>query len=126
MKAQRLSTSAQYVLAALLVLPVLVMSVFPQGTMAARGTQGLEVVLCTGDGPVSVLVDEDGTPIEDQHADAADCGWWLLGQALVLSSSLDAQSSGLVYVRGFALVRSAFALPSSAPSIYPARAPPLV
>lgn len=115
----------RYALTALVLLPLLVMSVFPQGTMATRGAHGMEVVLCTGDGPLTVIVDENGTPIDDAHNEVS-CGWWLLGQSLVLVATADAEmpvSTGMQLVAGIEYhdVRL-----SRAAAFYPARAPPPV
>lgn len=115
----------RYLLTALLLLPLLVMSVFPQGTMAARGAQGMEVVLCTGAGPLTILVDDQGTPIED-HQSGADCGWWMLGQSLCLTA---APCAGVPASTSFYVVatpQTGAQGPSQITSPYPARAPPFV
>ena len=112
-------------LMALVLLPVLIMSVFPQGTMAARGEQGMEVVLCTGNGPLTVIVDENGAPIEEPQAEV-DCGWWLLGQSLcdiAAQSGLQTVSFGC---QTLATLDGAFAAPSQATTHHPARGPPQV
>lgn len=120
-----LSLFRHHLLTALVVLPVLVMSVFPQGTMAARGADGIEVVLCTGHGPLTVIVDENGAPLEEQPAEI-DCGWWLLGQGLCLSASPDLPVPVAVAMR-IADGTAAHLVPgTTAAAPYPARAPPRV
>ena len=126
MKLARLTAFRQFVFATLIVLPVLVMSAFPQGTMAIRGAQGIEVVLCTGDGPLTIRVDENGTPVEDQYVDAADCGWWLLGQGLILSASPGVSSSTPADLQVLAPLERLHLPPSRLSAIHPARAPPVV
>ncbi|MEP4978123.1 hypothetical protein [Ascidiaceihabitans sp.] len=42
------------------------------GTMPQAQYGGFTVVLCTGDGPVTMTLDENGDPIEAQHA---PCDW---------------------------------------------------
>lgn len=113
-------------LAALIVLPLLVMSIFPQGTMATDGAHGFEVVLCTGDGPLRIHIDENGTPIDDQHVDAAGCGWWLLGQGLVLTASPETNCPAPRLAQKITTVEHSDAILPGTPSHYPARAPPLV
>lgn len=110
---------------ALLLLPLLVMSIFPQGTMATRGAQGMEVVLCTGNGPLTVIVDATGTPVEDQHA-PTECGWWLVGQSLCLTEAQE--TPALFSVAGATLcpVTGQVAARSHDVSPYPARGPPAV
>ena len=115
----------RYLITALLLLPLLVISVFPQGTMAARGVQGMEVVLCTGYGPVTVTVDETGTPIEEQHG-ANDCGWWLHGQGLCFA---DLTVSPVLITFGFRTLTGVirrFTKLQFATTDYPVRAPPVV
>ncbi|WP_299845846.1 DUF2946 family protein [uncultured Roseovarius sp.] len=115
----------RYLLTALLLLPVLTMSIFPQGTMAARGAQGMEVVLCTGNGPMTVIVDENGTPIEGEHT-STDCGWWLLGQGLCLTGAQETPALFAVALGTLSPVTGRFAEISHDTSHYPARAPPVV
>ena len=113
-------------LAALIVLPLLLLSVFPQGTMAVRGADGIEVVLCTGDGPLTILVDENGTPIDDQHADVAGCDWVLLGQSIVLASALETSCAApIVAERITGIDEGSTDLPSPHRT-HAARAPPVV
>ncbi len=126
MRTAGLTILRHYLLAAVVLLPMLVMSVFPQGTMAARGVQGLEVVLCTGDGPFTIIVDENGAPIEEQHVDAADCGWWLLGQGLIFNSSPGTNAPRTACLKKTSCVETAQTHLSRVPSYHPARAPPSV
>ncbi|MEO3414379.1 DUF2946 family protein [Roseovarius sp. CAU 1744] len=112
-------------IAVFLLLPLVVMSAFPHGTMAVRGASGLEVVLCTGDGPLTVIVDENGAPI-DTPRESADCGWSLLGQNLCLPVI-----SGPIPPISISGIRSASPDRDLAPhrqavTPYPARAPPTV
>lgn len=126
MAPSRIDTLRQTLLASLLVMPVFLMSLVPQGTMAMGGAQGIEVVLCTGDGPLTILVDENGTPIDEQVTDAAGCGWWGLAQGLALTASPDTHAP----VSRFVLRLSAnddWLVPAAAAApVPPARAPPLV
>ena len=57
--------------------------------MAARGAGGMEIVLCTGEGPLTVVIDQDGTPIETPD-EGVDCGWSLLAQSLYLPEATGA------------------------------------
>lgn len=114
------------VLAALVVLPLLLLSVFPQGTMAVRGTGGVEVVLCTGDGPLTILVDENGTPVDGPHVDAAGCDWLLLGQAIVLTASPDAYCAAPVLAQRITGTDAHHADLPAPLLTHAARAPPVV
>lgn len=113
-------------LAALIVLPLLVMSIFPQGTMATHGAQGFEVVLCTGDGPLTIRVDENGTPLDAPQVDAAGCGWWLLGQALALTAAPGATSPAPRLAQAIVDIERVSAILPDTASTHPARAPPAV
>ena len=115
----------RYLLTALWLMPLLVMSVFPQGTMATRGAQGMAVVLCTGDGPLTVIVDDNGTPIENQHG-TTECGWSLLGQGLCLTEAQETPVLLSVAISALRPVTGRVAALSRDVSPYPARAPPLV
>ena len=94
--------------------------------MASRGANGFEVVLCTGDGPLTILVDENGTPIEEQYADAADCGWWLLNQSLIVAETADTVAPHAVSLRSAQDVSGDQIRPWRHNTHDPARAPPLV
>ncbi len=120
------STIGNYLRAALMLLPLLVMSFFPQGTMATRGTQGVEVVLCTGTGPLTVIVDESGTPVRDPHSDAAECGWLLLGQGIALLASPATSVPAPLPIPLVAGTDHASACVADIPSFDSARAPPRV
>ena len=90
----------------LALLPILALSVVGPGTMVAAATDGgLSVVLCTGEGPVEVVLGPDGTyqpagqgdnQTGGKHGDRMPCDWSVHaqpalsapGQALVLAAQL--------------------------------------
>ena len=110
-------------IAAFVLVPLLVMSVFPQGTMAARGAGGMEIVLCTGDGPLTVLVDQDGTPIE-MPGEGIDCGWSLLAQSLYPPEATSAVPPGRIAATQIRLPAGDLSPRDRAAAPYPARGPP--
>lgn len=120
------TTYRNTLLAALIVLPLLLLSIFPQGTMAVRSTHGIEVVLCTGDGPLTIMVDDNGTPVDDQHVDAAGCDWLLLGQSIVLTASPDAYCAAPVLAQRITGTEERSADLPSPLLTHAARAPPVV
>lgn len=58
-----------------LILPLLLSSFFSAGTMPVFSKQGIEIVICAGDGSGLITVDENGQPIEDD--DSRICQWSL-------------------------------------------------
>ena len=57
----------------LLVLPFVLAQFFAHGTMLSGG---FEVVLCSGDGPVTLVIGADGVPRPaEDHADVSPCVW---------------------------------------------------
>lgn len=86
------SALKQHICAALLV-PFLVMSAFSAGTMPVVSDNGtLRIVICTGSGPLEMLVGPDGsfTPAEQSgHTPDQDlsCAWAMQAhQAIVISA----------------------------------------
>ena len=64
----------------LLCVPFLLAQLIAPGTMATAGPAGLQMVLCTGEGNVTVVLTEDGefVPVEDDtghHPSDAVCPW---------------------------------------------------
>ena len=88
---------------------------------AARAAPGPEghIILCTGTGPVSVLVDADGQPTGATHL-CPDCALSQL-QALVATAADLSAPSGWIKARALALPRK---FHSPAPGRAVARAPP--
>ena len=66
---------------AALILPLLLSSFFSAGTMPVFSKQGIEIVICAGDGSGLITVDENGQPVEDDGSRI--CDWSLPLQALV-------------------------------------------
>ena len=52
--------------------PFVLVSLIAPGVMVTPSDGGFEVVLCTGDGPVTMFLDLDDTP---DHGDENPCGW---------------------------------------------------
>jgi len=71
----------------LAVLPFLFFALMQPGTMLSRDAMGkVTVVLCSGDGPVDMVVAADGSLVPaDQapHGDSHACDWSLHGQPLL-------------------------------------------
>lgn len=78
----------------LMLLPFVLLSLLPAGTMAASGADGPRVVLCVGDGVVEMVLAADGSlqpaqpPTDGGHAPA--CGWALHGQPLLAAAGAPA------------------------------------
>jgi hypothetical protein len=79
-------TALQRLGSVLLVLPFVVLSLLPAGLMPARAIDGgFVIVLCTGDGPVEMMVDLDGT---DHPAISKVCDWTAHGAVAVVPDLL--------------------------------------
>ena len=72
---------------AALILPLLLSSFFSAGTMPVFSKQGIEIVICAGDGSRSITVDENGQPIKDKGAHI--CEWSLPLQAVATQAHGD-------------------------------------
>lgn len=112
-------------LRAALLLPFLLLCLMPPGAMAHRGDRGMEVVLCTGHGPVTVMLDEDGKPIVAK-ASTAPCDWAVHGQPWLADDT-----AALAPPHTLRLSATHVPLPLPArlaarPKTHPARAPPLL
>ena len=56
-------------------------SAIAQGTMPVPQAGGFAVVVCTGNGPITLLLGPDGEPVEPSHD---PCEWAAHGQGLAL------------------------------------------
>jgi hypothetical protein len=56
----------------LAVVPFVLVSLIAPGVMVTQSDDGFEVVLCTGDGPITMVLDLDGA---QDHGDENPCGW---------------------------------------------------
>ncbi|PYE84871.1 hypothetical protein DFP88_102675 [Pseudoroseicyclus aestuarii] len=70
-------------LAWLLLLPFLLLSLLPLGTMATAGPNGPSIVLCTGEGPLEVVQAPDGSlrPAPPHRHESHPCAWAVHAQA---------------------------------------------
>lgn len=84
-------------------LPFLLFSLILPGTMIARDAQGsVTVVLCSGEGPVQMVVAADGSLVpadEAPHADPHACDWAPHGQPLLQGAAVDAPAPLLPALR---------------------------
>ncbi|WP_323033105.1 DUF2946 family protein [Paracoccus sp. (in: a-proteobacteria)] len=78
----------------LAVLPFLLFSLIQPGTMISRDAQGsVTVVLCSGEGPVEMVVAADGSLVpagKNPHGDPHACDWAPHGQPLLQGFIADA------------------------------------
>ncbi|MDW4499029.1 hypothetical protein R5H30_13620 [Sulfitobacter sp. D35] len=58
-----------------LLAPFLLLSTLSGGVMPHRTADGLVLVICTGDGPIEVTFDADGSAPTDTPAEADRCDW---------------------------------------------------
>lgn len=66
-------STVRSVLHALLLLPFLIMSLIPAGTMTVNSDQGqLSIVICSGNGPVQVIMNDDGSFTRTANNDQTD------------------------------------------------------
>jgi hypothetical protein len=76
------SVSLSRAFKALLLLPFVVMSLFAPGVMPTRGADGgMQVVLCSPDGPVNVTIGPDGQPQPAKDHPSDDRCDWAVGRA---------------------------------------------
>ncbi|MEO8531128.1 MAG: DUF2946 family protein [Deltaproteobacteria bacterium] len=109
---------------ALLFVPFILAQFFASGTMGHFGADGFEVVLCSGDGPVTVVIGPDGAPQPVDHSDQQTCAWAV---AAHVSLNADAPALGVLAVI-WNLVDAVPPTIANLPAIFlvipPARAPP--
>lgn len=71
---------AACLLAALLALAVRL--AVPAGYMPQRSADGWTITICTGQGPATLTIGEDGRPVPPDHAEATTCPYALLATPL--------------------------------------------
>lgn len=105
----------------IVLIPFLLFSLFAPGTMPSLSPDGVAVVLCTGDGPTTMMHGPDGAPVETKHQ---DCVWALHTHMSVLPT-LIAPDARIAETRvADALQLASLWQGQTASHIYTARAPP--
>lgn len=82
--------------AALAGLALLLLALLPPGAMPARIGDSFSVVICTGDGPMTLAVDADGQPLTSPPGRPAPCPFAVLTAAAALPAPIVLPAPGLV------------------------------
>ena len=83
---RRCNAIARWLCSALIVLSILVLALLPPGVMPARVGDAMTVVICTGDGPITLVTDSQGRPVApaDGTDAKAPCAFALLAATATL------------------------------------------
>lgn len=81
--------------------------------MPVRGADGVEMVICLGDGLAVVTIGADGRPIDDSPPKPAPCPWDHGAQPAVIAAGLGAEAlPAILRPAGFAAPLDAMDVPA--------------
>ncbi|MFM9827463.1 MAG: DUF2946 family protein [Sphingomonas sp.] len=127
---RRLALRYQKVAALLLAAALAIRIIVPAGFMPTQTAAGIEIAICSGQGPMQIVIGSDGVPRPADHHEGSDvsghCAFAATGLAMLSPIAPDLHLASVA----FAMVRAL--APKVVPSIVdqtrrrpPLRAPPL-
>jgi len=119
-----LRASLQAFLQSLLFVPFVLAQFFAVGTMGHLGADGFEIVLCSGAGPVSVVIGPNGDPEPVDHSDQPICAWAVATQAALTANQQAPVALNIAWQHLALASASNQDLPAVILAIPPARGPP--